>query len=193
MPMGIVSDKDFEQEIKDSGTELREAPKPIPITSIITPADVNRGRKQGDNNVPNALRNTIAQVAVTEGRESAIEMAKDFGISESSVAAYSNGATSTASYHKTPNKPIVNAAKLRVSTKARGKLLLALNSLTPEKMREAKAVELSSIAKNMSGIVKDMEPPADKDKEQGENRPQFIVFAPVVRSETMYETIFVKE
>lgn len=197
MAMGIVSDKDFFREIQDSGKDVREAPSVKRPTAIINPATIitppTRGRKEGDNNVPNSLRNTIAQIAHTDGRDEAIAVAKDFGISESSVSAYTNGATSTASYHETPNKSVVIEAKTRVAKRARGKLMLALSKLTPEKMDEAKAIELSSIAKNMSGIVKDMEPPVEQKDSNELLRPQFIVYAPVVNQENHYDRVYVKE
>lgn len=189
--MGIVNDKDFEREIKNSSVPVGESITRRP-TTVITPPPVKRGRKAGDVNVPNSIRNLLGSVAHTDGRTEALEVARDLGISPSSVAAYSNGATSTASYDKRVNEPVVDLAKQRVSKRARGKLMMALNHLTDEKMGEAKAIELSSIARNMGAIIKDMEPPV-KDTIPIDMRPQFVVFAPTINNETNYETIVAKE
>jgi hypothetical protein len=106
MPMGIVSDADLEQEIKRNGVGCADPIVYIP--EVIIPE--SPGRAVGDLNVPEVLRKVIAQDAIENGRASAIKLAATFGISPSSVSAYTNGATSTESYHQ-PSPEINNHVK----------------------------------------------------------------------------------
>lgn len=169
--------KDIESELNDGG---------------ITKYPPDKGRKNGDNNVPNGLRNIIGQTAVTESREEALALARSFGISPSSVSAYTQGATSTKSYHDTPNQSVINNAKERVSKRARGKLLLALSKLTEDKLEMAKARDLASIAKDMSQVMKHME--TDDTKSPTEKAgPTFIFYTPKIRSEENFEVVQAKE
>lgn len=185
--MGIISAEAFNREVKDSLVPERVTLKVQKV--IDTP-----GRKEGDVNVPNGLRNLIGATAVEDSRQDALELAASFGISPSSVSAYSNGSTSTDSYDKRPNAPVIDGAKQRVSKRARTVLLRAINHLTDEKLSAAKAGEIASVAKSMSSIMTDMEPKKeDRDREDDNKRPIFIVHAPTLNQENHYETIVAKE
>lgn len=191
MPMGVVSSKDFAKELDNSSVK-DESPLPIPVPRT-TVVDMERpGRKDGDNNVPNGLRQLIGVTAVEDGRQAALELAEKFGISPSSVSAYTEGATSTATIADTPNKPAINDAKQRIAKKASKVLNRALLKITDEKLEATKAVELAQIARSMSGIVKDMEPEDDGNKGD-KPEPVFQVFAPQLHQENYYETIVVRE
>jgi predicted transcriptional regulator len=167
--MGIVSDSDLELEIKRNGTNGNaEVRVPVPP-----------GRKEGDKNVPESLRKVIAQDAIENGRDSAVELARSFGISPSSVSAYTNGATSTTSYHA-PDAGLrkhVNGVKERIAGKARRRLKWALNGITEEKLQEASLKTLSTVAKDMSVIIKQMEPDEKGDTDKSTN-VQVVLFAP---------------
>src|SRR6185312_13410217 len=130
MAMGIVSDSDFEKELEKLNSDS------IPSPSIQKlPKDTN-GRGNGNFEVPEGLRKIIGEEANINGRASALQIASDFGISASSVSAYTRGATSTASIDN-PHAEIVNhinTAKLRVSKKARKRLMMALNEITQERI-----------------------------------------------------------
>src|SRR5678816_2036574 len=95
MAMGIVSDKDFNLE-KSKLEPTREAETiptvPTAHTERATVVDVTRGRPTGSKEVPNSLRQIIGEESATNGRQSALEMARLLGISDSSVSAYNNGA-----------------------------------------------------------------------------------------------------
>lgn len=201
MPMGIVSDAEFDKEKKNS-TPTREVLNPtsdtIPIMGETVKSsdgiikDISRGRPHGAVEVPNALRQIIGEESAIHGRQSALDLAKQFGVSPSSVSAYNNGSTSTASYNEQPNLDFINKGKDRVARKAMNKLQLALKAMTPEKLEGTKAVELAAIAKSMSGVIKDMEP--DKPKSDlPANGPTFVLYAPQYRDERSYETIDAKE
>lgn len=185
MPMGIVNDAEFEAEIKDSA---------IPITGQVTELP-SKGRSNGDVNVPESLRKIIGETSEIEGRQSAIKLAESFGLSPSSVSAYANGATSTASYN-TPDTELakhINGRKQKVVGSALSKLTKALGGLTKDKIETSSAREISAIAKDMAQVVKMMEP--DVPTGPGANTPsaQFLVYAPTMIDERKFEVIQAKE
>lgn len=170
MPLGIVDDSTFESEI-NGGNKT-----PIPsarINELPTP-----GRKEGDNNVPDSLRKIIGEDALENGSHSANALANSFGISSSSVSAYKNGATSTASYER-PSPELakhLDKTRERIIKRATTKLDLALEEITSEKLSAAKLSEISTVARNMAAIVKDMTP--DENKPSATQNNQFILMAP---------------
>jgi len=194
MPIGIVSDKEFEAE----RVNLKIPAKPLSTTypsidsELAEIKQIERGRGQGNVEVPNALRRTIGETAITDGRQEALHLAASFGISPSSVSAYTNGAISTASMSSRPNLDIIKDTKQRISKRARGKLMMALKHITEDKLQHAKVTEVASVAKDMSTIVKNMEDIptglVDLDK-----TPRFVVYAPQIHQENHYETIRVNE
>lgn len=195
MAMGIVSNSDFEKELNNSAPKIKKGgdeTKPIvreaEIVDLPTP-----GRKEGDVNVPNSLRQVIGATAVIDGRAEALEFGRQFGISPSSIAAYTNGAASTSSYNETPNSSVITQSKARVSKRAMTKLMGALSSITTEKLANTSARELAGIAKDMSAIVKQMEPDTPAGDDDKNRMPQFIVFAPQFKDERSYEIVHAKE
>lgn len=191
MPMGIVSDTEFEREKSNSSPS-----KPVPPTNPISGeiVDVNKGRGTGNKEVPDSLRKVIGEESVTNGRQSALELAQGFGISPSSVSAYSVGANSTASYADRPNQPIINESKGRVANRALGKLKKALHKITDEKLDAASAKDLAGIAKDMSAVVRSMEPDNSRGSDDGKNNgPTFVFYAPQIRDERQFDVVHVKE
>lgn len=189
--LGIVTDEQFQTELVNSKTSLpKSAPFVHPQVEII---NQDRGRGKGNVEVPEGLRKLIADEHLTNGRQAAIDLASDFDISPSSVSAYANGATSTATYNK-PDQTLtnyLNARKSRLSKKALTKLGLALSGLTEDKLKDVKARDLAGIAKDMSTIAKNMEPPNANGSDG--NAPKFVIYAPTVRDERSYETIVVND
>jgi len=183
MAIGIVSDADFEREL---GNVLPTKPQIIELP--------HKGRSDGDVNVPESLRKIIGEDAVLNGSKSAIALAESLGISKSSVSAYKNGATSTTSYHN-PSQAIIghiNKSRARATKRAGKTLNAALAAITQEKLDYTDAKDLAAIAKNMSGIIKDLEPP--QSNEDGSiQKPQFVVYAPTFRDERSYDSITVSE
>ncbi len=194
MPMGIVSDQEFDSERdKFSPSNKREEDESNSVQPIATIIESpSKGRGNGNVEVPTGLRKLIGIESVENGRGSALELANSFGIKPSSVSAYSQGANSTASYNDRPNLPQINQAKEKISKRARGKLLLALRNITKEKLEEAKVGELSAVARNMSAIVKDMEPDIPKNPDE-RNGPTFIFYSPQFRKEEHFDVIQAKE
>lgn len=188
MPMGVVSNKDFEKELNN----LNPCPA-LPLgngKAVIQRID--KGRGEDNLQVPEGLRKLIGQESVTSGRASALELASGFGISPSSVSAYSQGAHSTASYDERPDVQHINSAKIRIATRARNKLTLALNSLTKDKIDSAKAKDIAGVAKDMSAIIRNMEPDTNKSN-GGNSGPTFIFYSPQMRNEKVFDVIHVKE
>ena len=185
MSMGIVDNEDFEKELG----RLSEKPIKNPAQII----DINRGRGNGNNEVPESLRKVIGEESIESGRASALGLARAFGISDSSVSAYSNGSTSTSSYNN-PDKSLKNHvqnAKRRIARSAREKLTLALSHITTEKLVDVKARELAGIAKDMSAVVRNMEP--ETIQEGANSGPKFIIYAPQFRSESSFDVVNVIE
>lgn len=183
MPLGVVSDEEFV-------AEKENASKPFTVVD-----KAHKGRSEGDNNVPDFLRNIISETSVEEGRQSALGLATKFGVSPSSVSAYAHGANSTASYN-TPNNELkqhINQARHKVTSKARAKLLLAMKHITEDKLEATKARDLAGIAKDMSTVMKNME---DKTMVGADGKPtvNYVFFAPQVRTvESFGEVIQVNE
>lgn len=191
MAIGIVSDEDFNSEVEKAEKSPVPELKPAQVIDIPRP-----GRKEGDNNVPDSIRNVIAQESVEGGRKSALEFAKLIGVSDSSVSAYSKGATSTSSYNQKNNKiaEVLKQKKLTISKRAARRLNLALNGITEEKINEAKLTEIALVAKAMSGIIKDMEPPSEnKNGDMNFNGPSIVMYNPGFAKEASFETVELNE
>jgi hypothetical protein len=183
MPIGRVSSDIFDKEISgEKKPEVQIIDKP------------SKGRKEGDVNVPEGLRKLIGETAAIDGRQSGIDLAKRFNISASSVSAYANGATSTTSYNepKAAIKSHIIKSKERAVKRASVTLNQALSAITQEKLDYADPKDLAGIAKDMTVIIKNLEPPNTVESGQG-NQPQFTIYAPTFRDERSFEVITVQE
>jgi len=175
MPVGLVSDEDFELE------------RALIIDRLPS------GRKEGDRNVPDAVRKIIADEAITNGNDEAKKLARFFGVSNSSVSAYKNDAVSTASYDK-PNEELAlsnKATRNKLQGKALSKLESAIDALTDEKLQMSSAIQISSVVKNMSGTFNDLNDKGDGDK--GINPGKFIIYAPIMMKDNEFKTVIVND
>jgi len=227
MPIGLVTDDEFQREIARSipgrriqpisPTVNKVADKPVEVTrapesSDIMEADIiesaptvearveslhPQGRKAGDVNVPESVRKIIGEESVINGRASALQLANDLGVSPSSVSAYAKGATSTA----TINAPVkslighINKSRARAIKTAQEKMNGALGAITQEKLDFTDALDLSNIAKNMSVVIKNLEPQEPPKQDTNiVNAPQFVIYSPKFRTEESFgEIIQVQE
>jgi hypothetical protein len=189
MAIGVMSDDEFVAELnRVSG---RQADKKNVVEIVDKPV---RGRSSGDNNVPESLRKIIGEESVINGRQSALNLAAEFGVSPSSVSAYAVGATSTKSYD-TPVKSLIghiNKSRERAIKRASRTLNSALSSISQEKLDYADAKDLSSIAKDMSVIIKNLEPP-QVTEQSDTDQPRFVIYAPQFKQENSFESIVVNE
>lgn len=186
MGMLIVDEKEFEAEVNNC---VDKEIKPI----VLEPE--HSGRKQGDRNVPDSLRKIIGEESILNGRDSALELAKALQISPSSVSAYSHGAHSTDSYHK-PDKGLTSylrQRKDRVTKKALRVMQSAMNGITEEALEAASVKDKSTIAKDMSAIVKNMQDTLQEKGPENQQNNQFIFYAPRFAQEEQYEVITAPE
>jgi hypothetical protein len=187
MPMMVLDDKSFDEELY----KYKQVSNAVFTSDDFNPAkvvDIQRGR--GNKlEVPQALREVIATEAITNGNSATI--AKSFDVSKSSVDAYKNGATSTASYNKPNNelKVVTDNVRETISDAARARLMDALDQITPEALAGVKVKDAASIAKDMSGIIKNLEP----NTPQQVNNTQVVVFKPRMQDEEEFEVITINE
>lgn len=199
MAMGIVTDKQFHSTLDDCKPKNNNEPIPNSNSADVNPdaikgeiIDTHRGRGEGNLQVPNGLRKLIGAESVTNGRQSAVELAESLGISPSSVSAYDVGATSTSTYADRPNQSHIVDSKLKVAKRARNKLMSALKHITEDKLVATTAKDLSGIAKDMSAVIRNMEPEQPK-LVNNDNGPKFVFYAPQFRKESNYEVVVAKE
>jgi hypothetical protein len=186
MPLGLISDDDFLSELENSAITVLSG-------QVIERPPLGRG--PGNIEVPDTLRKIIGETSNIESPSDAVELAQNFGISRSSVSAYANGSTSLATYNK-PDDPLkshIDSAKLKVSKRASSKLMKALHHITDDKLGSAKAVELATIAKSLSGVVRDMEPDTPKNPGLIGGGNQIILYAPRLIAEGALDSVRVEE
>jgi len=169
MAMGLINDDSFDQELSRFNGTIK---------------DLKRGRGNGTKNVPQEIRKLVADEALLGAN--AQEIAEQFGISTQSVSAYKNGATSLATYNE-PNKELsghIDSTRSEITKSARTRLMEALESITPEKIATSKVQVASQIAKDMSAIIKNIEP----QKENSGPTVQFVMYAPQMKKEEDFDT-----
>jgi hypothetical protein len=172
MKMLVVDDEEFELELNKS----------MRVAEVVSLPAKGRGNNKA---TPDSLRKLIASDAINGA--SAASVSDAYGVSESSVSAYKNGATSTTTYHEGRGelKDYVDMTRDRIKSKAQNKLLLALKHMTEDKIKEVKPIELSTIAANMSRVVEKMTP-----RNEGPTVQNNIVFySPKQISKENYETV----
>lgn len=207
MPLGIISESELESELENLNLTKSQVKK-VPFTNIeqietvenpesidlnhkidkikdLVPSNLGRGI--GSTEIPESIRKVIAQEKL-EGTKDHV-LAEAFGVSPSSISAYKNGAVSTKTYNepKAELSQFLRVAKQRISKRASKKLNLALSYITDEKLAECKAVELSSVARNLSNVMVNME--QTKDSAAQGNRAQFIFVAPQQKQVSQYEVV----
>lgn len=184
MPIGLVSDDLLKRELESCNGSVVTRQSIPAVVEIEKP-----GRDEGDVNVPESLRKIIGEECLLNGRQAALQIAETFGVSPSSVSAYAKGATSTASYNS-PSKSLIqhiNKSRERAVKKASKTLNGALSAITQEKLDYSDAKDLAGIAKDMSVIIKNLEP--QKEEVAGTATPQFVIYAPQFRDERTFEVI----
>lgn len=192
MAIGIVNDDELQAELDRLNGSIKKEPvvQPVVIEEI-----EKGGRNEGDVNVPDSLRQIIGETSVIDGRQDALALANMFGISASAVSAYAKGSTSTASYDS-PAKSIIshiNKSRQRYTKKAGKVLHEAMQKIDENKLNDMSAKELAGIAKDMSVVIKNLEPQQAAPGEDGQKTPQFVIFAPQFRDERTFPTMVLEE
>lgn len=195
MAMGICNDEDFEAEmgrlsktVSYARSNQKEDESEARIETIRTPG-WNGGRGENHKDVPETLRKVIADSALSGSQGDFV--AKTFGVSPSSVDAYKKGAHSTASYYQPdPDlKDFLAKRKFELAGKARETLGKAIEKITDEKLDATKARDLAGIAKDMSAVVKNLEP----DSGESASQTNIIFYSPIPKKEDDYPVIDMKE
>lgn len=201
MPLGIITDEQLNKEIGKIPSKInsndinrieseliKDKIKDAIKDSSFKVVDIKRGRGNVLE-IPNEIRALVAEEAINGAR--AKDVSKSFGISESSISAYKHDATSTTTYDK-PNdslKKSNDSVRDVITDKARGRLMSALDAITDENISNAKVKDIASIAKDMSVIVKNMEP----ERTQNVQNTQVIIYKPRMRDEDEFDVITVNE
>ena len=212
MAMGFILSDEFDSELRALGLSAVQEPSgarggaepqtpdnlaserdlepsdPVLAATSITVVPIEHGRGLNKTNVPPAIRNLIAEESLSGAPAS--ELQRSFGISQSSISAYKQGATST-SYINQPTpelKKHVDITKLKIKNSARARLETALNALTNEKISSARAKDISAIAKDMSAVMRDQEDVQDDD-----TKVQVVIYQPRKAEEDEFESIVVHE
>jgi hypothetical protein len=181
MAIGIVSNEEFESEL---------ASLTSPTNQSIEIKEIERGRGNGNNAVPDGLRRIISEEAING--TSIDEIKRAFEVSSSSISAYKNGATSTASYNN-PKPDLIshnNDIRLRISSRAKSKVMAAMKHITDDRLQVTKIRDLASIAKDMSIVSKNMEPDTSNNGQTNQNN--FIFYAPRQKQSDDYDVIELK-
>jgi len=189
MPLGIITDEQLNKEIGKVPPIIPEIIESNESPMRARVIDIKRGRGN-ILEVPESLRLMIAEDAINRNG-SIKEIADGYGVSQSSVTAYKNDATSTTTYDKA-NESLAQSNKTvrdQITDKARGRLMSALDSITDENIQSAKVKDIASIAKDMSVIVKNLEP----SEPQTQNNTQVIIYRPRMRDEQEFESITINE
>jgi hypothetical protein len=184
MPLGIVNDDIFEAELTHS--KVNE-----PLAIVVEKK--GPGRPQETENVPDSIRKIIGDTALESGNAEAKKIARFFGTSEGTISAYKKGATSMGDYNN-PAKELgkhINKTKERIAKRASNRINLAFDAFTKDKLEEATAPELASVIKQLSGVVKDMEPV--REAEERGPAVQFVIHAPQIAREDTFDVIAVNE
>lgn len=182
MPLGLVDDSVFDESVRDDSVFNRG-----------TVVDIKSGRGTGNTEVPDSLRKIIGENAVEDGSKETKELTEFLGVSNSSLSAYKKGSTGTSNYNK-PEPELeshINGVKRRITKKATNRLFRALDKIDDEKLEKEDARALAGIAKDMSAIVKNMEPESERSNSTHNNT--LVIHAPITISEDRFETIRVIE
>lgn len=192
MPLGIVSDDEFDMEVErvSPNTRVRSNGNGSKIEAEIKEIQ-GPGRVGGEKNIPQAVRQLIGISAIEDG---SLELAKKFGVSSVTANHYANGVISpnypNTSQSQQQLKNVTDSVRDRIATKARAKLLNALKHITDEALKGSRPRDLAGIAKDLAVVANTVEPERTETVTQG---PTFLVYAPQIRKEEYFETIRVNE
>jgi len=199
MAIGLLTDDEFDRELASfRAVKSRSVePKVEVIQTEVEVIQPEHGRSEGHTNIPESLRKIIGETSVIEGRKAALDLARDFGISASSVSAYAKGASSTTTYKKPVSQIVehINRARYRSIGKANKVLNSAIDGITPEKLENMGPRNLAGIARDMSTVIKNLEPPTEQVNANPANDsgPKFVIYAPQFKTEQSFESIVINE
>jgi len=174
---GLVSNESFEAQLIALATPRSKA-KVVAI-------ERGRGNKK---EVPIEVRKLVSTDAINGDKS----LGRELGLSEASISAYKHDATSTSTYNE-PNSELKkhnNEVREEILDGARGKLLAALENITTEKLEGAKVRDTAAIARDMSAIIKNLEPETSRGNQLNQ---QIIFYTPKTKTENDFEVVEARE
>lgn len=185
--MMVVDDTAYEQELvrlgmaTSSNDHSDSNEQSLPVEKVVS---IKHGRGQ-KLETPHELRKLISSMALSG--EPHKEISKEFGVSQSSVSAYKEGATSTATINDKDEELVKHNSKVKldISGTAAHRLQLALGTITQDKLEAIKIRDAAGIAKDMSVIMRNM---AEGNTNPGMTQ-QVIVYQPRMKEEDDYEIL----
>jgi len=198
MALGIVSDDDFESALNESDRKKKIIIIPelevnqnnkekVYIPEVI---NIKHGRGTGTKETPSFIRKLVASEAISGANVN--ELSELFNVSKSSISAYKNDATSTATYDE-QNEELKRAndkVRNNIVGKAQQKLLDAISCITSEKLNDAKVNIASGVARDMSTIMRNVNPSGEGGSN---NNNKVIIYRPRMNEEDDYDIIQVSE
>jgi hypothetical protein len=149
----------------------------------LRPSDQRGGKYMSQGNVPPIFRSLIGAA----GKIGSVKgTAREWGVSKEAVMNYKNGKTHQ---NAEPNQSLISQLEdntLSLRNQVLGLISQTVAGITPEKMENKDAKELSIIARNLSSIMQSTKPPADIGDKT--TNAQVIVFSPEPELETSYQT-----
>lgn len=169
MPLGIITDES--EELVESSVAIEQ---------------LKRGRGEGKKNTPDEVRKIIQEVSITNGRSRGIDLAKQFGLSPSSVDAYKSGSNGLGQPKNPDLVNQLNKIKAEIAESAAKKARAAISHITADKMKDLSANKAAILARDLASVTKSMSP---EDDQTGSVGPNFIVYAPQMKSEKAFEVV----
>lgn len=182
--MGFLTDEEIEERIKS----------PENLANKIIIHKLERGRPVGSEETPKEIKKLVA--ALTAEGESQVSIREAFDLDKSVVSNIAHGRTSNGNV-----SPDLQGVQDKVKTKIKERkdfavanaidtLLSSIAHLDSKLPSVKKAVELSSIARNMSGIVSSLtEKEKNKDSEDKAAQVHLHIYAPKQKEVEEYEII----
>lgn len=168
--------------IRNGESKALSTPETPAPTEEVTHVQIDHGVRRGRSNVPEILRDTMAELAVGGTANSVI--AEAFGVSTDVVERASSGRVGgrPATAERAAK---VSARKLEIQDTALMKLMQSLNLIDEDKLGECDARQLSQVAANLSKVSSSLDPK----QEGGLGNTHVIVYAPERKEERSYKVV----
>jgi len=177
----ILTDEELEAKLSSPSNLLNQVAKDVEVQRI-----ENNRKGVGDGNIPPLVRSLIAGVAHSSD-ETQKEIAKTFGVDNSSVSKISRGLVS--SRKDDSLMEVIGGTKERLESAhdlAVDALVNSLATLNNRLDQIEKPEKLAAVAERMSKIVDNL---SGSNREENERTVKVILMAPVQRTEKYYEMV----
>jgi acylphosphatase len=181
--MGYISVDSYEERLKI--TEKNN----IISSQVVQFKPTYPAKSNGIGVMPIEVTSMIGALGIVEGRR---ETARNFGMKHSQVENYSDGKVEIGGEVR---QEALDAVKEKVNLlrgKIENKIDKIVDCITEDKIINAKAIELASMAAQLSKIPSNLHP-EEKNNNTVNNNGMFIFFRPRQREEDEYEQICVNE